>query len=438
MNGERPPPGSWVPTPAHLRAVAAALVALVVAAVGRRADLAVLAVPFVGVAAWGTLHRPSGTMAASFDVDARAMVEGQVTTASVNVSPIDGATGPQAVGDIVAAALEPGPWMRPEPAAGSAAAACGEANGVVRLRLRGTRWGRHEVGVIKVSSTSRLGAYRTVGLRPPPIIVTTMPIGADFTAVDAMPRPAGLVGLHRSRRLGSGSEPAEVRPFRAGDRLRRINWAVSSRVGTLHVTSTWADRDAHVMLLLDSEHDIGVSEGIDGAASSLDIAMRAAAAVGEHYLRAGDRVSLVDLGRRVRDVPAGSGRRHLRRLLEVLVAAEPGPNHRAEAVRIRPVGAGVLVVALTPLVGRLGRDQVARLAQHGHTVVVVDTLPGAADDAGDAAWHVLARRLRALERAAEIDRLGELGIPVVQWRGRGTLDEVLHKVSRLASAPRAR
>ena len=101
---------------------------------------------------------------------------------------------------------------------------------------------------------------------------------------------------------------------------------MSSRVGTLHVTSTWADRDAHVMLLLDSEHDIGVSEGIDGAASSLDIAMRAAAAVGEHYLRAGDRVSLVDLGRRVRDVPAGSGRRHLRRLLEVLVAAEPGPE----------------------------------------------------------------------------------------------------------------
>ena len=190
--------------------------------------------------------------------------------------------------------------------------------------------------MIKVTCTSRLGAYRTVGLRPPPVIVTTMPFGADFNAVDAMPRPAGLVGPHRSRRQGSGSEPAEVRPFRPGDRLRRINWAVSSRTGTLHVTSTWADRDAHVMLLLDTEHDIGVSEGIDGAASSLDIAMRAAAAVGEHYLRTGDRVSLVDLGRRVRDVPAGSGRRHLRRLLEVLVAAQPGPNHRAEAVRIRP------------------------------------------------------------------------------------------------------
>jgi len=438
VNSDRPPPGTWIPAPAHQRAVVAAFVALFVAAVAHRADLAILAVPFVGAAAWGTRHRPSGTTAATFDVDARAMFEGQVTTARVTVSAADAASGPHAVGDIVAAALEPGPWMRAEPAAGAGAAACGDEDGRVGIRLRGIRWGRHEVGVIKVSCTSRLGAFRTVGLRPPPIVVTTMPVGPDFTAVDAMPRPAGLVGPHRSRRLGSGSEPAEVRPFRPGDRLRRINWAVSSRVGTLHVTSTWADRDAHVMLLLDSEHDIGVSEGVDGASSSLDIAMRAAAAVGEHYLAAGDRVSLVDLGRRVRNVPAGSGRRHLRRLLEVLVAAEPGPNHRAEAVWIRPVAAGVLVVALSPLVGRLGRDQVARLAQHGHSVVVVDTLPDALGSGGDSSWAGLARRLRALERAAEIDRLGELGIPVVRWRGSGTLDEVLHKISRLTSAPRVR
>ncbi|MET0459538.1 MAG: DUF58 domain-containing protein, partial [Ilumatobacteraceae bacterium] len=199
--------------------MAVAFVALLVAAVGRRPDLAILAVPFVGAAAWGTRHRPSGTMAAAWDVDARAMFEGQVTTARVTVSSADGATGAHAVGDIVAAALDPGPWMRTEPAAGAGAAACDDEGGRVAIRLRAIRWGRHEVGVIKVLCTSRLGAYRTVGLRPPPITVTTMPIGADFAAVDAMPRPAGLVGPHRSRRLGSGSEPAEVRPFRSGDRL---------------------------------------------------------------------------------------------------------------------------------------------------------------------------------------------------------------------------
>ena len=105
-------------------------------------------------------------------------------------------------------------------------------------------------------------------------------------------------------------------------------------------------------------------------------------------------------------------------------------------MRIRPIGAGALVIALTPLVGRARPAQVAHLVQHGHSVVVVDTLPDDRRRPATRRGTRLARRLRAIERAAEIDRLGELGVPVVRWHGRGTLDEVLHKVSRLASAPR--
>ena len=46
--------------------------------------------------------------------------------------------------------------------------------------------------------------------------------------------------------------------------------------------------------------------------------------------------------------------------------------------------------------------------------------------------------MRAMERQADIDHLNELGVPVVRWRGRGTLDEVLRDVTRLALAPRPR
>ena len=52
------------------------------------------------------------------------------------------------------------------------------------------------------------------------------------------------------------------------------------------MTSTWADRDTHVLLLLDTDIDLGASGGVDGRSSSLDIAVRAAAAVAQHYLRA--------------------------------------------------------------------------------------------------------------------------------------------------------
>jgi hypothetical protein len=96
-----------------------------------------------------------------------------------------------------------------------------------------------------------------------------------------------------------------------------------------------------------------------------------------------------------------------------------------------------MVIVLSPLVGRLALAQIVHLVQHGHTVIVVDTLPDE-PTVSLRGFQALATRLRAIERGVEIDRLEALGVPVVPWRGRGTLDEVLRDVSRLALAPRRR
>ena len=138
-------------------------------------------------------------------------------------------------------------------------------------------------------------------------------------------------------------------------------------------------------------------------------------------------------------MPAGGGRQHLRRLLDVLVAAAPSRVRSVDPSRLRRVRTGSLVIAFSPLLGGAGVAQVAALVRRGHAVVVIDTLPDSAF-AADASrpWRTLAWRVRLLERAVEIDRLGELGVPVVKWRGRGTLDEVLRDVSRMSSAPRIR
>jgi hypothetical protein len=43
--------------------------------------------------------------------------------------------------------------------------------------------------------------------------------------------------------------------------------------------------------------------------------------------------------------------------------------------------------------------------------------------------------MRSLEREDVLDRVRRAGIPVVPWRGRGTLDEVLRRLGRRATAP---
>jgi uncharacterized protein (DUF58 family) len=261
-------------------------------------------------------------------------------------------------------------------------------------------------------------------------------------ATDAVPRAAGLVGLHRSRRLGEGTDIAGVRPFVPGDRLHRVNWRLTQRTGRLHVTNTYSDRDAEVLIVLDSRQDLGRPP-----VSCLDTGVRAAAAIAEHYLREGDRVGLLDLGQYLRRVRAGNGRVHLIHILDVLLDVRPLHWHELSdraAIQLTmanlptAVPAGALLVVLGPLAGAAAFGLLAGLARAGRTVVAVDTLPPDARPESDTLWTDLAFRLWRLEREGDIVRLGDLGVPVVPWRGTGSLDHVLREVSRAARAPRLR
>ena len=421
----------WRPTHAQIRALTLAGLFTLGAVLFRRPEAAVLGLPFAVLAVWGVLTRPTGTPQARVTADSTTLFEGQATTVRVAVDD-PGRT------DLVTVVLPPGQWLTFDPPAGAHVAPAGTTAIGVRTR----RWGLHKLEQVQVVATSVLGAYRATAPTPERLTLNTLPLRPDFGAVDAVPRPAGMVGLHRSRRNGDGTEIAGVRPFQTGDRLRRVNWAVSARLGELHVTTTVSERDTEVVLLIDTADEAGTSEGVDGRSSSLDVAVRAAAAVAEHYLRNGDRVRLVDTGSSIREVRAGSGRAHLRRILDSLVRAEPKSGFDADRIvtrhRIRP---GSLVVVLSPLLRPPVFGAIVALLHAGCTVIAVDTLP---DDIGrpteendDWSWP-LAWRLRLAERRTEIERLGDAGVPTVAWRGSGTLDEVLRDASRMSAMPRIR
>jgi hypothetical protein len=76
------------------------------------------------------------------------------------------------------------------------------------------------------------------------------------------------------------------------------------------------------------------------------------------------------------------------------------------------------------------------LARHGIAVVVIDTLPPDVAAEETEVEASLAWRIRLLERDREIRRVEEAGVPVVVWRGPGSLDHVLRDIRRRAAAPR--
>lgn len=421
---------AWSPTGAHARAVWCGFVLAGAAVLGRRPDLLVLATPFVGAAVWAVLLRPRSALTVQQAMGHATLREGDATTWRFSIDdPGEGA-------EDIAVRLRVDEWIDIDRADGAVAASVhDDGAGALDLEVRAVRWGRHRVGPARVVASSAWAGFQWVsdsGFDERALL--TLPRTAHFDATTTSVRRPGLIGVNRSPRQSSGTEFASIRPFVPGDRLRRIHWSRSLRTGTLHVTSTWADHDRHVVLLVEGFVDVGRSGGIDGTASSLDLTLRAAGSVAEHFLGVGDRVGLVVLDRRgIRRVPANGGSAHLHRLLETLSRTDP-TGRLTDTGRVpRGLGTGALVVMLSPLASPTSLERAVTIAAHGRSVVVVDCLPAdITRRLPDDPLAALAWRLRILERAREITRANESGVAVVPWRGPGSLDHVLrfHTASR--------
>lgn len=422
------PAQRWTPTAAYERAAIVGLGLLVAGVALGRPDAVVLATPLVVIAAWAGLRRPRHLPRAEATSGTLTVHEGQDFAWSAHVH--------GAVGRI--AAVHPGQrLLEVDPPAGVVRRIGAGDVGEVRFTLRATRWGRRELGRPAVAAYDAWGAWRWGPVELPALRLVVLPGPAPQEARAPAPHPRGLVGQERASRPGEGTEFAKVRPFQAGDRLRRIHWPVSARTGTLHVSATHGDEDARVALLIDALNDVGESGGLGGEASSMDLTVRAVALVAEHFIRRGDRVGLRIFGAwGVNMLPTTMGRVQLRRVLDALSLIEPGTAQGEVALSARQgLGAGTLVMLFSPLIEATAAQQVGVLMRAGLDVVVIDTLPSDTASAGsDPA--ALAWRLRMLERRLELDRLASLGIPVVSWTGAHSLDQVLRDVGRRSTRPR--
>jgi uncharacterized protein (DUF58 family) len=310
------------------------------------------------------------------------------------------------------------------------------------LAISPRRWGQRRIGEEKVALFSRWSGYRWGPVAYVGREVSVLPSTAAYDDAAMAPHPIGLIGAHRSRREGDGTEFSSIREYHAGDRMRRINWRVSLRTGRLHVVSSRSEEDTAVLLVVDALADYGVSRGIDGDRSSLDVAMRAGAAIARQYIRQGDRVSLRVISPRGEHVGYGSGTRHLRRILSQMSHTRPGFPHDVAVDRIdfRAVD-GTMVVVLSPVLSDEMATTAVRLLRRGLPVIVVDTLP---DDAApsvssetDPEIARLAWRMRLIERRHVLERLAAEGCPVVPWHGPRTLEEVVRRLALRAQLPRA-
>src|SRR5205823_2203482 len=168
-----------------------------------------------------------------------------------------------------------------------------------------------------------------------------------------------LPGDHRSALLGSGTELAQVRPYRPGeDDVRLIDWNVTARMAEPHVRVQLAERLLVTWVLLDVSPSMGFGTADRRKA---DVAEGAALALAYAATRRGNRLGVVTFGDGdVRALPPRQGRAGMLSLLLAL-------RGEADEGTVGPTSLGRV----------LGRT--ARLARQHALVAIVSDFRGPRD-----------------------------------------------------------
>jgi uncharacterized protein (DUF58 family) len=220
------------------------------------------------------------------------------------------------------------------------------------------------------------------------------------------------IGDHTAAATGAGIEFNGIRDYQPGDRLRDVNWAVTSRLGRPFVNQRAALRAADLVVMVDAFSDVGPPGD-----TTLDVAVRGAAGLATAYLATGDRVGVVVLGGVLKWLAPAPGSRHFFRIVEmafgVRFASEVTPDlDRVPRIALPP---RALVVLFSPLLDRRAISAVTDLRQRGVNLVVVDVLRHEPPTDPKLPVSALAVRLWRLDRNALRASLGSLGVPVLIW-----------------------
>jgi uncharacterized protein (DUF58 family) len=208
-----------------------------------------------------------------------------------------------------------------------------------------------------------------------------------------------------------------------------VNWRVSARRGRLHVNEYHPERNADVVLFLDSFTDTA-----DAGGGTIDLTVRAAAALARAYLRTRDRVGIVGFGGVLRWVLPSAGTTQVYRILDSLIDTQVVASYAWRDVAVIPARTlppNALVLALTPLSDPRMRTALVGLRARGVDLAVVDVSPlpfvsRPRGEIGDLAW-----RMWRLQREQVGSQYRAMGVPVVEWCNDRPVDEVLAQIQEV-------
>jgi uncharacterized protein (DUF58 family) len=296
----------------------------------------------------------------------------------------------------------------------------------LELKLQTTRWGGHVLGPVYVRAFDALGFLGWESTLAARAELRVYPREDALRRVLAPREPQLSSGNEVSRRKGEGIEFADIRPWSAGDPVRRVNWRASARRGELWVNESHPERNTDVILFVDA-----FAEARLGADSTLDLAARATAALADAYVGRRDRIGLISFGGILRWLAPDLGVTQLYRLVDALLDTQVVLSYYWKEIDVIPrrtLPPNALVIALSPLLDPRSVGALLDLRARGHDLAVLDVSPIPFTKRPPSGLDAIAYDIWALRRDALRHSLQRSGVAVAEWRVGEPLQGVLEEV----------
>jgi uncharacterized protein (DUF58 family) len=294
----------------------------------------------------------------------------------------------------------------------------------VTTTLAPTRRGDKQAGPVTVRSLGPLGLAGRQASRGVPRAVRVLP---PFLSRKHLPEKLAMLrqldGQRRSLIRGQGSEFDSLRDYVLGDDVRSIDWRATARRPELAVRTWRPERDRRIIIALDTGR---TSAARVAGVPRLDTYLDAALLLTALASRAGDRVDLIAVDRRVRARVVGVSRTGvLAAMTGVMAGLEPeltesDPDlmvssllamggHRSLIVMLTELNPAALAMGLLPKIPAL-------TARHRLLIGAVSDprlteLAAGRDDAA-AVYQAAAAEQAGAARSALALALGRLGVHV--------------------------
>ena len=257
----------------------------------------------------------------------------------------------------------------------------------------------------------------------PSMDMVTHPIRPFHTQVN--------VGNYPSRVASEGIEFASLRQYVSGDQLRTVNWRVSQRSGRMYVNEFTRERNADIVLLVDSFSDSG-SPG----QTVLDGAVRICASVSNYFLQNNNRVGFIEFSGIMNWIMPDLGTRQWYRILERLTDVRERESDVAKDITMVPrqiLPSQALIVAFTPLIDERFTVALLDLASRRYDIAAVVIDPAKTFEAGESNGDTqgMALRLWSMETELSSRALAAANVPIITHELSDPVELLAQKIDML-------